>query len=182
VRDGAAPCSYRLVSVRGLRLRKVLAVDRDQLREAGAEARIRYLREAEPSSHLVADGMPLRRTGCRQLAHRRRGPLLQSGILQLDASSHLTGTISGFHLGDEISPHSLGFGSPSSAISWMRETSRADAGAPGVDKGGNTFNLTLLGQYSVANFSAGMNARGATMITDPAASSSVVQTPLVAHH
>jgi hypothetical protein len=40
----------------------------------------------------------------------------------------------------------------------------------------------LLGQYSVANFSAGMNARGATMITDPAASSSVVQTPLVAHH
>ena len=27
-------------------------------------------------------------------------------------------------------------------------------GAPGVDKGGNIFNLTLLGQYA-ANFSAG---------------------------
>jgi hypothetical protein len=46
----------------------VLAVDRDQLREAGAEARIRYLREAEPSSHLVADRMPLRRTGCSHTA------------------------------------------------------------------------------------------------------------------
>jgi hypothetical protein len=58
----------------------------------------------------------------------------------------------------------------------MREISRADAGAPGVDKGGNTFNLTLLRQYSVANFSAGMDARGATMITDPAASRSVSDT------
>jgi hypothetical protein len=44
-------------------------------------------------------------------------------------------------------PHSLGFGSSSSAISWG-----ANAGAPGVDKGGNIFNLTLLGQYGAAAF------------------------------
>ena len=44
-------------------------------------------------------------------------------------------------------PHSLGFGSSSSAIS-----GGANAGAPGVDKGGNIFNLTLLGQYGAAAF------------------------------
>jgi CheY-like chemotaxis protein len=42
--------------------------------------------------------------------------------------------------------------------------------------------FTLLGQYSVANFSVGVDGHGATMITDPAASSSVVQTQLVVHH
>jgi hypothetical protein len=100
------------------------------------------------------------------------------GMVQLDSLlSQFGGVISGFDLGDEIGPHSLGFGSSSSATSW-----RANAGAPGVDKGGNTFNLTLLGQYAAANFNAGADGHGATMITDPAASSSVVQTPLVVHH
>jgi hypothetical protein len=100
------------------------------------------------------------------------------GMVRLDSLfSHFGGVISGFDLGDEIGPHSLGFGSPSSAMSWG-----ANAGAPGADKGGNTFNLTLLGQYAAANFNAGADGHGATMITDPAASSSVVQTPLVVHH
>jgi len=65
----------------------------------------------------------------------------------------------------------------SSPMSWG-----ANAGAPGVDKGGNTFNLTLLGQYSAANFNAGADGHVGTLITDPPASSSVVQTPLVVHH
>jgi hypothetical protein len=99
------------------------------------------------------------------------------GMRQLDLLlSQFAGVISGFDLGDEIGPHSLGFGSSSSAMSWG-----ANAGAPGVDKGGNTFNLTLLGQYG-ANFSHGADGRGGTLITDPPASSSVAQTPLVAHH
>jgi hypothetical protein len=100
------------------------------------------------------------------------------GMVQLDSLlSQFGGVISGFDLGDEIGPHSLGFGSSSSATSW-----RANAGAPGVDKGGNTFNLTLLGQYAAANFNAGADGHGGTLITDPSASSSVAQTPLVAHH
>jgi hypothetical protein len=37
-------------------------------------------------------------------------------------------------------------------------------------------------QYSVANFSAGMDGHGGTLITDLPASSSVVQDPLVVHH
>jgi autotransporter passenger strand-loop-strand repeat protein len=100
------------------------------------------------------------------------------GMRQLDSLlSQFDGVISGFDLGNEIGPHSLGFGSSSSAMSWG-----ANAGAPGVDKGGNTFNLTLLGQYSAANFNAGADGHGGSLITDPPASSSVAQTPLVAHH
>jgi hypothetical protein len=99
-------------------------------------------------------------------------------MVQLDSLlSKFGGVISGFDLGDEIGPHSLGFGSPSSAMSWG-----TNPGAPGVDKGGNTSNLTLLGQYSAANFNAGAEGHLATLITDPPGSSSVDQTPLVAHH
>jgi autotransporter passenger strand-loop-strand repeat protein len=72
-------------------------------------------------------------------------------IRQLDLLlSQIAGVISGFDLEDEIGPHSLGFGSSSSATSWG-----ASARGPGVDKDGNTFNLTL---------------------------SSVAQTPLIVHH
>jgi autotransporter passenger strand-loop-strand repeat protein len=100
------------------------------------------------------------------------------GMRQLDSLlSRLGGVISGFDLGDEIGPHSLGFGSSSSAMPWIQEAS----GAPGVDKGGNTFNLTLLGQYAAANFNAGADGHGA-LITDLPASSSTAQTPLVVHH
>jgi hypothetical protein len=42
--------------------------------------------------------------------------------------------------------------------------------------------LTLLGQYTAANFSATSDGFGGTLITDPPASSSVVQMPLVVHH
>jgi hypothetical protein len=100
------------------------------------------------------------------------------GMVQLDSLlSQFGGVISGFDLGDEIGPHSLGFGSSSSATSWG-----AEAGAPAVDKEGNAFNLTLLGQYATANFNAGADGHGGTLITDPPGSSSVTQTPLVVHH
>jgi autotransporter passenger strand-loop-strand repeat protein len=98
------------------------------------------------------------------------------GMMRFDSLlSQFGGVISGFDLGDEIGPHSLGFGSSTIATPWI-------PGTPGLDKGGNTFNLTLLGQYAAANFNAGADDHGGTLITDPPASSSVVQTPLVAHH
>ena len=40
------------------------------------------------------------------------------GILQLDASSHLSGTISGFHLGEKIDLRGLAFNSSSNTLSW----------------------------------------------------------------
>jgi fibronectin-binding autotransporter adhesin len=94
--------------------------------------------------------------------------------------SHVTGVISGFDVQDEIGSHSLGFGSSSSAMSRMRATSGGDAEALG-QKGGNIFNLALLGQYA-ANFSPGEDVHSGTFISDAPASSSVTQTPLVAHH
>jgi fibronectin-binding autotransporter adhesin len=96
------------------------------------------------------------------------------GMMQLDSLlSQFAGVISGFDLGDEIGPHSLGFGSPSSSMSWGAMPERRD-------KGG-TFNLNLLGQYAAANFNVSADGHGGSLITDPA-SSSVDQTPLVAHH
>jgi hypothetical protein len=99
------------------------------------------------------------------------------GMMQLDSLlSQFNRVISGFDLGDEIGPHSMGFDSSSS--DWTIAASRVDATA--VNRGGNIFNLTLLGQYSAAN--AGADGHVGTLITDPSASSSVAQTPLVAHH
>jgi len=72
----------------------------------------------------------------------------------------------------EISPRRPGvksgpasFGSRDFLLLWGRPS---DRGSPGVDKGGNVFNLSLLGQYPAANFSAGMDDHGGTLITDPA--------------
>jgi hypothetical protein len=73
--------------------------------------------------------------------------------------------------GTRSPPHSLGFGSSSDAMSWTQEASA-----------GKTFNLTLLGQYAAANFNAGADGHGGTLITDPPGSGSVVQAQLVAHH
>jgi autotransporter passenger strand-loop-strand repeat protein len=103
------------------------------------------------------------------------------GMMRLDSLlSQFAGVISGFDLWDELGPRSLGFGSSANAMSWMRENSGTDTGAAGVAKGGDIFNLTLLGQYG-ANFGPGADGHGGTLITDPPASNSEAQTPLVAH-
>jgi hypothetical protein len=57
----------------------------------------------------------------------------------------------------------------------------AGAVAPGVGKGGGSFNLTLLGHYG-ANFSHVADGHGGILITDTPASSSVAQTSSVAHY
>ncbi|MEA3073456.1 MAG: hypothetical protein QOD29_4902, partial [Alphaproteobacteria bacterium] len=99
------------------------------------------------------------------------------GLVQLDAPlSQFAGVISGFDLGNEVDLHSLGFGS-SSGAAWTPQT--GGNGSAGIEGGGNIFNLTLLGQYA-ANFSAGADGHGGSMITDPT-SGSVAPTPLIAH-
>jgi hypothetical protein len=55
-------------------------------------------------------------------------------------------------------------------------------GTPTVSSGAAVETLTLLRQYTAANFSATSDGFGGTLVTDPPASSSVIQTPLVAHH
>jgi hypothetical protein len=113
----------------------------------------------------------------------RGGFFSGGGMVQLDSLlSQFAGVVSGFDLGDGVDLRSLGFGSSSSAMPWMQQTSGATGGGPAsVDGGGHIFSLTLLGQYA-ANFSAGSDGHCGTMITDPTASGSVAPTPLVAPH
>jgi hypothetical protein len=61
--------------------------------------------------------------------------------------------------------------------------SRANSSGPlTVSSGAAVETLTLLGQYTAANVSATSDGFGGTLIIDPPASSSVIQTPLVAQH
>ena len=106
-----------------------------------------------------------------------------SGILQLDSLMAFGGTISGFHLGDEIDLRSLGFTSGVTTLSWTQLTSGASASGTltVLSSGAAVETLTLLGQYSLANFSATSDGFGGTLITDPPVSNSLAQIPLVAH-
>jgi DNA invertase Pin-like site-specific DNA recombinase len=67
-------------------------------------------------------------------------------------------------------------------LSWTQLTAGANgSGTLTVTSGAAIQTLTLLGQYSTANFSATSDGAGGTLITDPPASGSTTQTPLVAH-
>jgi hypothetical protein len=93
------------------------------------------------------------------------------GALHLDALSR-----------NQIDLRSLAFSPSSNTISGTQETVGANAnGMPRIDEARHLSNLTLLGQYSVANFNASADGHGGVLITDPPSSSSVVQTALVAH-
>jgi hypothetical protein len=105
------------------------------------------------------------------------------GVLQLDSLVAFGGTISGFHLGDAIDLRGLGFTSGTTNLSWAQLTSGANAsGMLTVSSGAAVETLTLLGQYTAANFGATSDGFGGTLITDPPASSSAMQTPLAAQH
>jgi autotransporter passenger strand-loop-strand repeat protein len=104
------------------------------------------------------------------------------GILQLDSLMAFGGTISGFTLGDEIDLRSLAFTSGTTNLSWTQHASGANAsGTLTVSSGAAVETLTLLGQYSLANFNATSDGFGGTMITDPQVSNSVATTLLVGH-
>jgi autotransporter passenger strand-loop-strand repeat protein len=90
------------------------------------------------------------------------------GTLQLDAGSHLNGTISGFHLGEEIDLRGLAFNSSSSTLTWKQTTSGANAsGTLTVKEGTSSTALTLVGSYTLSNFHATSDGHGGTLITDP---------------
>jgi autotransporter passenger strand-loop-strand repeat protein len=90
------------------------------------------------------------------------------GTLQLDSGSRLTGTISGFHLGDEIDARGLAFNTASSTLSWTQKTTGAKAsGILTVKEGKQTQSFTLAGSYTSGNFSATSDGHGGTLITDP---------------
>ena len=87
------------------------------------------------------------------------------GALQLDSGSHLSGTISGFHLGEEIDLRGLAFSSSSSTLTWKQTTSGANAsGTLTVKEGTSSTTLTMVGSYTVSNFSATSDGHGGTLI------------------
>jgi autotransporter passenger strand-loop-strand repeat protein len=105
------------------------------------------------------------------------------GILQFDSLMAFGGTISGFTLGGAIDLRGLAYTSGTTNLSWTQLTSGANAsGTLTVSSGAAVETLTLLGQYTAANFSATSDGFGGTLITDPPVSSSAIQTPLVVHH
>jgi hypothetical protein len=108
------------------------------------------------------------------------------GILQLDSLMAFGGTISGFHLGDEIDLRGLAFTSGTTNLSWTQLTSGANAsGTLTVSSGAAVETLTLLGQYSQGSFSATSDGHGGTVITDPPAGAMIDPNPpplAGAHH
>jgi hypothetical protein len=69
---------------------------------------------------------------------------------------------------DGIDLRGLAFTSGTTDLSWTQVTSGANAsGTLSVTSGAAVQNLTLLGQYVAANFSATSDGHGGTLITDP---------------
>jgi hypothetical protein len=89
----------------------------------------------------------------------------------------MSGTISGFHLGEEIDLRGLAFSSSSSTLTWKQTTSGANAsGTLTVKEGTSSTTLTLVGSYTASNFSATSDGHGGTLITDPPITSGAVAT------
>src|SRR6516164_6909809 len=89
-------------------------------------------------------------------------------MLQVDSGGHVSGTISGFHLGDEIDLRGLAYNSGSSLVSWTQKTSGANAsGTLTIKEGTQSQSFTLIGTYTTSNFSATSDGHGGTLVTDP---------------
>jgi hypothetical protein len=75
------------------------------------------------------------------------------GTLQFDSGSHLSGIISGFHLGEKIDIHGLAFSSSSSTLTWKQTTSGANAsGTLTVKEGTTSTTLALVGSYTSLHY------------------------------
>jgi autotransporter passenger strand-loop-strand repeat protein len=106
------------------------------------------------------------------------------GDLQLDASLSFHGLIAGFGspqgVTEEIDLRDISFGK----ATHLKFTEAADhlSGTLTVKDGPNTVTLTLLGQYSAANFSLASDGHGGTIITDPPAMVGSAASPVLAAH
>ncbi|HJZ98141.1 MAG TPA: hypothetical protein VKE70_16640, partial [Candidatus Solibacter sp.] len=92
------------------------------------------------------------------------------GILQLDDSQDFHGLISGFAspsgVTEEIDLRDIAFTKGRTHLIF-KEASNHLSGTLTVTDGTHTANLTLLGQYTAANFHLASDGHGGTMITDP---------------
>jgi len=101
-------------------------------------------------------------------------PITYAGgaALVLDASANFSGTIAGFTGGDFLDLKDIAFGSITSMN--FVEAGNNLSGTLTVTDGSHTANLTLLGNYSLSQFTSASDGHGGTVITDPPASSPVL--------
>lgn len=89
-----------------------------------------------------------------------------AGTLALDESSGFTGTISGWEFGDRIDLGDIVFNEATTTLAYS-ENATQTGGTLTVSDGLNSVSLSLLGQYSAADFAASADGHGGTLITDP---------------
>ena len=108
---------------------------------------------------------------------------MAGGDLQLDASQSFEGLIAGFAsphgVIEEIDLVDIPFTNGKTTETFT-EASNHLSGTLTVTSGSETANLTLLGQYSTANFHLASDLHGGTLVTDP--SSPVAGNPVLTAH
>jgi autotransporter passenger strand-loop-strand repeat protein len=91
------------------------------------------------------------------------------GILELDASQVFSGTVAGFAspagVNEAIDLGDIAFTSATTVN--FTEAANKTSGTLSVTNGSETTNLTLLGQYTAANFTLSSDGHGGTLVTDP---------------
>ena len=87
------------------------------------------------------------------------------GTLRLDDSQHFAGTVAGFAAGDLLDLSDIAFGSGTAVA--FQEASGNTSGMLTVSSGTQVANLTLLGQYTAAQFQLAPDGHGGTLVTDP---------------
>jgi hypothetical protein len=90
------------------------------------------------------------------------------GILQLDSSQSFSGTVAGFGQPDLIDFRDVPFTAGVTSVSWTQQTpGSAGSGTLTVSSGGLAASITLLGQYSAAQFTSASDGHGGTLVGDP---------------
>ena len=86
------------------------------------------------------------------------------GTLRLEDSLHFSGLVAGFGQPDLLYLKDIAFISGATSATW---TQSGTSGTLAVTDGTNTADITLLGQYSTANFHVSSGGQGGTIVTDP---------------
>jgi autotransporter passenger strand-loop-strand repeat protein/uncharacterized repeat protein (TIGR03803 family) len=102
-----------------------------------------------------------------------------NATLALDKASALTGTISGWQVGDHIDLGDILFNQPGTTLGFT-ENAAITGGTLTVSDGSHVASMALLGQYMASSFALSSDGHGGTFVTDPAvAAQATIATP---HH
>ncbi len=101
---------------------------------------------------------------------------ISSGTLVLDNSQHFSGTVAGLATASQV----VDFADINVAtLQALGYTGNTQSGTLTVTDGTHTAHLALLGNYTVADFHAGNDGSGGTLVIDPPVSSPLGQGSLL---